>query len=85
MAEPVALARPRESLPLEAPAPYPEQIFLDWTDYCNAKCFFCPRNIEGGDFLPLAKLTKLEKVLSNVKYFSMSSAIGEPLLHPELR
>jgi hypothetical protein len=25
----------------------------------------CPRNIGGGDFL-LAKLTKLEKVLSNV-------------------
>src|SRR5262249_13201758 len=57
----------------------------DWTDYCNAKCFFCSRNISGGDFIPLAKLTKLEKVLSSVKYFSMSSAIGEPLLHPELR
>jgi len=85
MAEPTALARPRERPPFAALAPYPEQVFLDWTSYCNAKCFFCPRNIEGGDFVPLAKLTKLEKVLSSVKYFSMSSSIGEPLLHPELR
>jgi MoaA/NifB/PqqE/SkfB family radical SAM enzyme len=34
---------------------------------------------------PAEKLTKLEKVLSSVKYFSMSSSIGEPLLHPDLR
>jgi MoaA/NifB/PqqE/SkfB family radical SAM enzyme len=85
MVEPVAVARPREAPLFEAPASYPQQIFLDWTDYCNAKCFFCPRDIAGGDFVPLAKLTKLEKVLSSVKYFSMSSSIGEPLLHPELR
>ena len=85
MAEPVALARSREAPPFEAPAPYPEQVFVDWTSYCNAKCFFCPRNIERGEFVPLEKLTKLEKVLSSVKYFSMSSSIGEPLLHPELR
>src|SRR5262245_2276340 len=85
MAEPTVLARPSEAPPFETPAPYPEQIFLDWTTYCNAKCFFCPRNISGGDFVPLATLTKLEKVLSSVKYFSMSSSIGEPLLHPELR
>lgn len=60
---------------------------MDWTSYCNAKCFFCPRHLSPGtgDFIPLAKLTKLEKVLSSVKYFSISSAIGEPLLHPELR
>jgi MoaA/NifB/PqqE/SkfB family radical SAM enzyme len=85
MAEPVALARSREAPSFETPAQYPEQVFLDWTSYCNAKCFFCPRNIEGGEFVPLEKLTKLEKVLSSVKYFSMSSSIGEPLLHPELR
>jgi MoaA/NifB/PqqE/SkfB family radical SAM enzyme len=85
MGEPVVLARSREAPSFETPAQYPEQVFLDWTSYCNAKCFFCPRNIEGGDFVPLAKLTKLEKVLSSVKYFSMSSSIGEPLLHPELR
>lgn len=85
MAEQTALARPSEAPSFEARAPYPEQVFLDWTSYCNAKCFFCPRNIEGGDFVPLAQLTKLEKVLSSVKYFSMSSSIGEPLLHPELQ
>jgi hypothetical protein len=34
---------------------------------------------------PLATLTEREKVLSSVKYFSMSSSIGEPLLHPEWR
>src|SRR5262245_48374529 len=87
MVEPVALARPREAPPFEAPAPYPEQVFLDWTSYCNAKCFFCPRDIGPGtgDFIPLAKLTRLEKVLSSVKYFSISSSIGEPLLHPELQ
>jgi len=38
-----------------------------------------------GEFVPLAKLTKLERVLSSVKYFSISSSIGEPLLHPELQ
>jgi MoaA/NifB/PqqE/SkfB family radical SAM enzyme len=85
MAEPATLARPSEAPPFETPAPYPQQIVLDWTTYCNAKCFFCPRDISGGDFVPLATLTKLEKVLSSVKYFSMSSSIGEPLLHPELR
>ena len=87
MAEPTAVAQPREAPPFEAPAPYPEQVFVDWTSYCNAKCFFCPRAVGPGigDFIPLAKLTKLEKVLSSVKYFSISSSIGEPLLHPELR
>jgi len=87
MVEQVALARPREAPPFEAPAPYPEQVFLDWTSYCNAKCFFCPRDVGPGtgDFIPLAKLTRLEKVLSSLKYFSISSSIGEPLLHPELR
>jgi wyosine [tRNA(Phe)-imidazoG37] synthetase (radical SAM superfamily) len=66
---------------------------LDWTDYCNASCFFCPRSFEEyekqiggkGEFVPFAKLKKLEKVLSSVKYFSISSAVGEPLLHPELQ
>ena len=57
MGEPVALARSREGPSFETPAQYPEQVFLDWTSYCNAKCFFCPRNIEGGDFVPLAQLT----------------------------
>jgi wyosine [tRNA(Phe)-imidazoG37] synthetase (radical SAM superfamily) len=74
-------------------APYPERIYLDWTDYCNASCFFCPRSfteyekqIGGkGEFVPFAKLKKLEKVLSSVKYFGISSSIGEPLLHPELQ
>ena len=73
-----------------AEAPYPEQIVLDWTDYCNAKCFFCYREkyeqqIGGkGEFIPFEKLKKLEKVLSKVKIFGISSGIGEPLLHPEL-
>jgi MoaA/NifB/PqqE/SkfB family radical SAM enzyme len=71
-------------------APYPEQLILDWTDYCNAKCFFCYREkyeqeIGGkGEFIPFEKLKKLESVLSKVKVFGISSAIGEPLLHPEL-
>jgi MoaA/NifB/PqqE/SkfB family radical SAM enzyme len=71
-------------------APYPEQLILDWTDYCNAKCFFCYREkyeqqIGGrGEFIPFEKLRKLENVLSQVKVFGISSAIGEPLLHPEL-
>jgi MoaA/NifB/PqqE/SkfB family radical SAM enzyme len=71
-------------------APYPEQLVLDWTDYCNAKCFFCYREkyeqqIGGkGEFVPFEKLKKLEKVLSKVKVFGISSGIGEPLLHPEL-
>jgi MoaA/NifB/PqqE/SkfB family radical SAM enzyme len=70
--------------------PYPERVCLDWTDYCNAKCFFCPREeyekqIGGsGGFIPFSKLKHLERVLSGVKYFMISSAIGEPLLHPEL-
>jgi MoaA/NifB/PqqE/SkfB family radical SAM enzyme len=72
-------------------APYPEALVLDWTDYCNAKCFFCyrekyEREIGGkGEFIPFEKLRKLEKVLSNIKFFGVSSAIGEPLLHPELQ
>lgn len=63
---------------------------MDWTDYCNAKCFFCPREeyekkIGGmGEFIPFARLQRLERVLGKIKYFSISSAIGEPLLHPEL-
>lgn len=74
-----------------AKAPLPESIYLDWTDYCNAKCFFCYREkyeqqIGGrGEFIPFAKLRKLEKVLSSVKVFGISSGIGEPLLHPELQ
>jgi MoaA/NifB/PqqE/SkfB family radical SAM enzyme len=76
---------------IRAKAPYPEQVVLDWTDYCNAKCFFCPRDeyekqIGGkGSFIPLESLKRLENVLREVKYFSISSAIGEPLLHPELK
>jgi MoaA/NifB/PqqE/SkfB family radical SAM enzyme len=76
---------------LEEPkAPLPRQLVLDWTDYCNAKCFFCFRDkyekaIGGkGEFIPFAKLKKLESVLSKVKVFGISSGIGEPLLHPEL-
>jgi MoaA/NifB/PqqE/SkfB family radical SAM enzyme len=71
-------------------APYPQQLILDWTDYCNAKCFFCYREkyeqqIGGkGEFIPFAKLKKLEKALSAIKVFGISSGIGEPLLHPEL-
>lgn len=72
-------------------APLPESIYLDWTDYCNAKCFFCERDnyerhIGGrGEFIPFAKLKKLETALGAVKYFGISSGIGEPLLHPELK
>jgi MoaA/NifB/PqqE/SkfB family radical SAM enzyme len=73
-----------------AGAPYPQQLSIDWTDYCNAKCFFCNRDkyekqIGGkGEFIPFEKLRRLEKVLSSVKFFLISSGIGEPLLHPEL-
>src|SRR5262245_9821450 len=74
-------------------APYPELIYSDWTDYCNASCFFCPRSFNEyekqiggkGEFVPFAKLKKLERVLSSVKHFGISSSIGEPLLHPELQ
>jgi MoaA/NifB/PqqE/SkfB family radical SAM enzyme len=72
-------------------AAYPQSLVLDWTDYCNAKCFFCYREkyeqeIGGrGEFIPFARLKKLEKVLSRIKFFGISSAIGEPLLHPELQ
>jgi len=71
-------------------APYPRHLVLDWTDYCNAKCFFCYREkyekeIGGmGGFIPFAQLKKLENVFSRVKTFGLSSGIGEPLLHPEL-
>ena len=86
------LAEPVTALRGVAPAkaPYPQQLILDWTDYCNAKCFFCYREkyenqIGGkGEFIPFAKLKKLEKALSHVKFFGISSGIGEPLLHPEL-
>ncbi len=86
LAEPVPAVRPVDP----RGAPYPQQLILDWTDYCNAKCFFCYREkyeqqIGGkGEFIPFAKLKKLEKVLSEVKVFGISSGIGEPLLHPEL-
>jgi MoaA/NifB/PqqE/SkfB family radical SAM enzyme len=86
LAEPVPATRP---IKLRR-APYPQQLILDWTDYCNAKCFFCYREkyeqqIGGkGEFIPFAKLKKLEGVLSQVKVFGISSGIGEPLLHPEL-
>lgn len=86
LAEPVPATRPVE----RPKAPYPQHLILDWTDYCNAKCFFCYREkyeqqIGGkGEFIPFAKLKKLEKVLSQVKVFGISSGIGEPLLHPEL-
>jgi MoaA/NifB/PqqE/SkfB family radical SAM enzyme len=63
-------------------APYPRQLWLDWTDYCNARCFFC--NGGSGGFIPFASLRNLEDVFSKVKVFGISSAIGEPLLHPEL-
>jgi MoaA/NifB/PqqE/SkfB family radical SAM enzyme len=83
--------RPADARPSEQDkAPLPRQLVLDWTDYCNAKCFFCFRDkyekaIGGkGEFIPFAKLKKLENVLSEVKIFGISSGIGEPLLHPEL-
>jgi MoaA/NifB/PqqE/SkfB family radical SAM enzyme len=86
LAEKVTALQGRET----DPAPYPRQLVLDWTDYCNAKCFFCWREkyeqeIGGmGEFIPFAKLKKLEDVLSKVEIFGISSGIGEPLLHPEL-
>lgn len=86
LAEKVTALQSRET----DPAPYPRQLVLDWTDYCNAKCFFCWREkyeqeIGGmGEFIPFAKLKKLEDVLSKVEIFGISSGIGEPLLHPEL-
>ncbi len=83
--------RSTEAWPVAEPkAPLPRQLVLDWTDYCNAKCFFCFRDkyekaIGGkGEFIPFAKLKKLGSVLSKVKVFGISSGIGEPLLHPEL-
>jgi MoaA/NifB/PqqE/SkfB family radical SAM enzyme len=71
-------------------APLPKKVVLDWTDYCNAKCFFCPResyekHIGGsGSFIPFEKIKKFATVLKEVEIFCISSAIGEPLLHPEL-
>lgn len=84
------IADPATVLPV-AKSPFPETLVLDWTDYCNAKCFFCYREkyeqqIGGrGEFIPYKKLRKLEKALIHVKVFGISSGIGEPLLHPELR
>ena len=86
LAEQATEARPAEP----CGAPYPRQLVLDWTDYCNAKCFFCWREkyekeIGGmGAFIPFEQLKKLEGVLSKVEIFGISSGIGEPLLHPEL-
>jgi MoaA/NifB/PqqE/SkfB family radical SAM enzyme len=77
--------------PPSTPAPLPEVLVLDWTDYCNAKCFFCYREkyeqqIGGrGEFVPFVKLRMLETALRHVKVFGVSSGIGEPLLHPELQ
>jgi MoaA/NifB/PqqE/SkfB family radical SAM enzyme len=86
----VPVAQPPDCTMRSEIAPFPKTLVLDWTDYCNAKCFFCrretyERTIGGmGEFVPFAKLKKLESVLSQVKTFCISSAIGEPLLHPEL-
>ncbi len=92
MAETLAADQPTRQRQVASPsaAPYPQTLVLDWTDYCNAKCFFCQRakyeeTIGGkGEFIPFEKLRKLERVLSRIKFFGISSAIGEPLLHPEL-
>ena len=70
---------------MEAKAPYPRHLVLDWTDYCNAKCFFCGREnyekqIGGmGGFIPFAKLKKLEDAFSKVKTFGLSSGIGRAI------
>jgi MoaA/NifB/PqqE/SkfB family radical SAM enzyme len=70
--------------------PFPETFTLDWTDYCNAKCFFCPREeyeqrIGGpGGFIPFENIKKLASPLRAAKYFRITSGIGEPLLHPEV-
>ncbi len=85
----VATAQPLD-YDVSLAAAYPKNLVLDWTDYCNAKCFFCRREtyeqtIGGqGGFIPLGNLKMLEKVLSQIDIFCISSAIGEPLLHPEL-
>jgi MoaA/NifB/PqqE/SkfB family radical SAM enzyme len=92
VAETLAADQPTRQRQVASPsaAPYPQTLVLDWTDYCNAKCFFCQRakyeeTIGGkGEFIPFEKLRKLERVLSRIKFFGISSAIGEPLLHPEL-
>jgi molybdenum cofactor biosynthesis enzyme MoaA len=92
-AEQVTATLPSEARSSPDPATYPERIYLDWTDYCNASCFFCPRSfmeyekqIGGkGEFVPLAKLKKLERVLRSVRYFGISSSFGEPLLRAELQ
>jgi len=81
---------PSDARPPITRAPYPQELHIDWTDYCNAKCFFCYRatieqKVNGmGGFVPFQKLKRLERVLRSVKYFLISSGIGEPLLHPEL-
>lgn len=73
-----------------SPAPWPETIVLDWTDYCNLKCMFCWReefeqqNGSKGNFISFDNIRMLERPLRAAKYLVLSSGIGEPLLHPEL-
>lgn len=76
---------------LDQNAPLPRKVVLDWTDFCNAKCFFCGRAAyekalgHPGGFVLLEQIRKLEPVLGQVDCLCLSSAIGEPLLHPELK
>ena len=66
LADLIATSPPAEASYVDK-APYPETLVLEWTDYCNAKCFFCYREkyeqqIGGkGEFIPFEKLRKLKR------------------------
>lgn len=80
--------------------PYPEPLRIEFelTNYCNANCFFCPRNnitsfgyMKKGKFENfLNKLMLFKKNMWLNKKYDMNSPVivlggyGEPLLHPDI-
>jgi len=69
-----------------APMP-PRTVQIDWTDRCNADCFFCSqRDVRSGRELSLDVLLSIfdEMELMGVRSVDLSGG-GDPLVHPDLR
>lgn len=71
------------------------QLQIDLTSHCNAKCPGCIRNIDGGDTIPNLKLNHLDDVLIKEKLFRYIPANkiteikfngnwGDSLMHPNI-
>jgi hypothetical protein len=66
---------------------FPRWIHLEPTNHCNARCYFCPRNILTRGF-GLMDVTLFERAVDEIGLYGVRRLtlhlMGEPLLHPDI-